>query len=60
MSPTHKNSTDMMNGVNAFDNLVNEYDRWFDEHPLLFKTEIKALEKVIPEGKIGLEIGIEK
>ena len=49
---------DIMTGIDAFDNLVKEYDQWFDEHPLWFESEVKALEKVIPQGKFGLEIGI--
>jgi len=47
-----------MSGVNAFDNLANEYDQWFDEHPVWFQSELKALEKVVPYNKFGLEIGI--
>ena len=34
-----------------------EYDAWYDTHQALYRTEIKALEKVMPSGR-GLEIGV--
>ena len=34
-----------------------EYDAWYDTHQALYRTEIKALEKVMPSG-LGLEIGV--
>jgi ubiquinone/menaquinone biosynthesis C-methylase UbiE len=34
-----------------------KFDEWYDTHPSLYQTEIKALEKVMPSG-LGLEIGV--
>jgi ubiquinone/menaquinone biosynthesis C-methylase UbiE len=34
-----------------------EYDEWYDTHQPLYRSEIKALEKVMPSGW-GLEIGV--
>jgi ubiquinone/menaquinone biosynthesis C-methylase UbiE len=34
-----------------------EYDEWYDTHQSLYRSEIKALEKVMPSG-LGLEIGV--
>lgn len=47
-----------MSNVEVFDKHAKRYDRWFNEHPVLFRSELKALEKVVPNNKYGLEIGI--
>lgn len=43
---------------NVFDQKAKEYDRWFDEHPVWFQSEINALAKAIPEKGVGLSIGV--
>lgn len=43
---------------NVFDQKAKEYDQWFDEHPVLFQSELEALDKVVPYNKYGLEVGI--
>ena len=43
--------------MNAFDKYAEEYDRWFDENEIIYKSEIEALKRHIPGGK-GLEIGV--
>lgn len=47
-----------MKSIEVFDQKSNEYDQWFDKHPVLFESELKALSKVVPYNKYGLEIGI--
>ncbi len=44
--------------TNLFDNLVSEYEAWFEENKTLFQSELLALQQVIPVNKKGLEIGI--
>ena len=34
------------------------YDNWFDDHPAIFQSEIKAIKKVAPLSGQGLEIGV--
>ena len=41
----------------AFDNHVQAYDRWFDEHPVLFESEIRALDRAAPHSEYALEVG---
>jgi len=41
-----------------FDHFSDEYDNWFIDNEYVFKSELKAIKKVIPEGKNGIEIGI--
>ncbi len=41
-----------------FDVQTELYDRWYDEHPRIYQSEVSALEHFIPwEGK-GLEVGV--
>ncbi|MBV6440970.1 MAG: class I SAM-dependent methyltransferase [Haliscomenobacteraceae bacterium CHB4] len=34
------------------------YDRWFDEHPALFQSELAAIRSVLPSFHKGVEIGV--
>ncbi|WP_445664676.1 class I SAM-dependent methyltransferase [Fodinibius sp. AD559] len=47
-----------MSNVDIFDKHTERYDEWFDEHPVLFESELEALDKVVPYNKYGLEVGI--
>ena len=40
-----------------FDNLVNEYEEWFDKHPKIYKEELKTIKALLPKGK-SLEVGV--
>jgi SAM-dependent methyltransferase len=40
-----------------FDNLVNDYEKWFERHPKIYEEEIKTVKKLLPKGK-GIEIGV--
>ena len=40
-----------------FDNLVKDYEEWFDRHPEIYKEEIKTIKALLPKGK-GLEVGV--
>lgn len=44
--------------VATFDQMAQEYDQWFDEHPHLFNAEVAALRQVAPFVGEGLEIGV--
>jgi len=41
-----------------FDHYADEYDNWFINNKFAFQSELKAIKKVIPENKDGIEIGI--
>jgi len=47
-----------MKKVDIFEKNAIECDKWFDKHRNLFLSEVKALRKVIPENKSGIEIGV--
>ncbi len=40
-----------------FDNLVSDYEEWFEKHPEIYKEEIKTIKALLPKGK-GLEVGV--
>jgi len=44
--------------IAVYDNHADEYDRWFDNHPVWFQSEVNALAKAIPEKGLGLSIGV--
>ncbi len=44
--------------MNIFDKYYIEYDKWYDDNRNIFLSELEALKKVIPQNKIGLEIGV--
>jgi ubiquinone/menaquinone biosynthesis C-methylase UbiE len=41
-----------------FDENWKVYDNWFDEHPAVFQSEIRAIKKLMPAYGQGLEIGV--
>lgn len=41
-----------------FDEYVELYDRWYDEHPRIYQSEVSALEQFVPWHGTGLEIGV--
>ncbi len=42
-----------------FDTHTDDYDRWFDEHPLVYEAELKAVDELLPPSREGgLEIGV--
>lgn len=48
-----------MESVRIFEELAEEYDKWFDRHQFAYESELEALRRLIPQeaGK-GLEIGV--
>jgi len=47
----------MMNQHNAFENYAEEYDTWFDVHPWVYQSEVRAVKMLLPQGGEGVEIG---
>jgi ubiquinone/menaquinone biosynthesis C-methylase UbiE len=47
----------MMSRTNIFDNYAEEYDAWFDNHSLVYQSELKAVKMLLPQGGKGVEIG---
>ncbi len=44
--------------VGHFERTAASYDAWYDEHPVLYRTELAALKKAVPRRGRGLEIGV--
>jgi SAM-dependent methyltransferase len=40
-----------------FDNLVTDYEEWFEKHPKIYEEEIKTIKTLLEKGK-GIEIGV--
>lgn len=43
-------------GVLVFEQHAKEYDRWFDEHVRVYRSEVQAVGQSVPPG-MGLEVG---
>jgi len=45
---------------NFFNDHVQEYEDWFEQHPAVFESEIEAVREMLPEGEslAGVEIGL--
>ena len=41
----------------VFDNLVNEYEEWFERYPEIYEEEIKTIKALLPSGR-GMEVGV--
>jgi|AntAceMinimDraft_16_1070373.scaffolds.fasta_scaffold30682_2 ubiquinone/menaquinone biosynthesis C-methylase UbiE len=41
-----------------FDNYSEQYDNWFVENEYAFQSELKAIKKVMPDNRNGVEIGV--
>jgi ubiquinone/menaquinone biosynthesis C-methylase UbiE len=47
-----------MSFENIFDHNIKKYDEWYETHKFAYLSELKALKKVVPQNKTGLEIGV--
>ncbi len=41
-----------------FERYADEYDRWFDEHPRIYRAEIQAVGRFLPLPGLGIEVGV--
>lgn len=41
-----------------FDRHAERYERWFDRNRYAYESELKAVEKMVPSRKTGVEIGV--
>jgi ubiquinone/menaquinone biosynthesis C-methylase UbiE len=47
----------MMNQNNVFEKYAEEYDEWFDVHPWVYQSEVRAVKILLPQSGKGVEIG---
>lgn len=47
-----------MDEVTAFEKHADEYDRWFDENEQIYQAEVHALQRLIPQTGLGVEVGV--
>ena len=43
--------------LEAFDNFVLEYDKWFENHKVEYALELKAIREFLPKEGNGIEVG---
>ena len=42
--------------TSGYESRAEAYDQWFDENPEIYQAEVKAIQRLLPDGK-GIEIG---
>lgn len=47
-----------MSSNSPFEQNVEHYDAWFEQHPLVYQSEIEAIRMLLPTPGKGLEIGV--
>jgi len=45
-------------GLDPFDRHAEQYDAWFERHPHLYASELRALRALMPRSTLGIEIGV--
>jgi SAM-dependent methyltransferase len=48
----------MYNGIRAFNQYAEEYDKWFNHNPFAYESELLAIKRFLPRCGKGLEIGV--
>jgi len=48
----------MISTISPLENLVNEYDSWFQKYPFVYESELEALNRFIPSQGMGIEISV--
>jgi ubiquinone/menaquinone biosynthesis C-methylase UbiE len=44
--------------IQIFEKFHNRYDKWFTRHQWVYRSEIEAVSRLIPQGGLGLEVGV--
>jgi ubiquinone/menaquinone biosynthesis C-methylase UbiE len=44
--------------VTVFDERALEYDQWFDAHDPVYRAELAAIQKFVPQTDMGIEVGV--
>ena len=44
--------------MNVFEEAAVEYDEWFESHKWVYKSEVEAVGRLLPEKGTGIEIGV--
>jgi SAM-dependent methyltransferase len=44
--------------TDAFEQYASEYDDWFDQHEMVYRSELAAVEICLPQAGRGIEIGV--
>jgi ubiquinone/menaquinone biosynthesis C-methylase UbiE len=48
----------MINQNNVFEKYSEEYDEWFNVHPWVYQSEVRAVKMLMPQSGKGIEIGV--
>jgi ubiquinone/menaquinone biosynthesis C-methylase UbiE len=44
--------------IQVFEKSHSQYDEWFTRHQWVYRSEIEAVSRLVPQGGLGLEVGV--
>jgi len=47
-----------MSGIKVFEKYAGRYEAWFEKYRFVYKSELRAVKRMIPKHKNGIEIGV--
>ncbi|MBN2466742.1 MAG: class I SAM-dependent methyltransferase [Deltaproteobacteria bacterium] len=47
-----------MTKIFPFQKYTDRYEQWFDDNPLVYQSELKAVKSLLPEERRGVEVGV--
>jgi len=53
-----KQESDLMARIQPFEEHFEEYEKWFQEHRIVYESELQAVREMLPVSGKGLEIGV--
>ena len=44
--------------IEAFEKHADRYEKWFDDHPNAFQSEVRAIQSLLPSPGLAVEVGV--
>ena len=58
MSSSERSTEKAPDTIRVFETFHERYEEWFPRHQWVYRSEIEAVSKLIPQGGLGLEVGV--
>ena len=58
MSSSERSTEKAPDTIRVFETFHERYEEWFTRHQWVYRSEIEAVSKLIPQGGLGLEVGV--
>ena len=58
MCSSERSQESIPNAIQVFETYHNRYDNWFTRHQWVYRSEVEAVSRLVPQGGLGLEVGV--